>query len=187
MSDPAPFLKPTFRPLNLPVGSVRALLLLTLLARVVLDLRAGHAVADWLMLALIVSGAAYFAARAAGPGVRAERPPLGVPAGTVRLLVLAGVGYAGWLYAREHPVDWRHLPTLWVLAAFVVGVVMRLLLTRLRIPEDSSTPRLLHVQALLTLVAAGGLVVLALRPEAGTPGWVEPLLAAATTYYAGAR
>lgn len=186
MTEPLPFLKPSFKPLGLPVGSVRALLLLALVARAVLDLRAHSGLADWLSVALIVSGAAYFAHRASGVGA-AERPPLGLPAGTVRLLVLAGLGYGAWLYARTHEVDWRHLPTLWVVGAFVLGVVVRVLVGRLRIPDDSSTPKILHVQSLLILAAAGGLVFLAVKGDAGTPDWVDPLLAAALTYYAGAR
>lgn len=187
MSDPAPLLRPAFRPLGLPVGSVRALLLLSLVARLVLTVRATGSAPDWLLLATIISGAAYFAARSGGGAPTAGRPPLGLHAGTVRLLVLAGAGYTAWLYTREHAVDWRHLPVLWVLAGFVAGVLMRLVLGRLRIPEDSSTPAVLHVQGLLTLLAAGGLVLLGVRDAGSAPDWVDPLLAAALTYYAGAR
>ena len=187
MSEPLPMLRATFKPLGLPVGSVRALLLLALVARLVLDLRAHGAAADWLLLSVIISAAAYFAARSGGGAPAGGRPPLGLPAGTVRLLVLAGAGYGAWLYTREHPVDWRHMPVLWVLAGFVAGVLMRFVLGRLRIPDDSSTPAVLHVQALLTLLAAGGLVVLGLNEGAVQQDWVEPLLAAALTYYAGAR
>ena len=184
---PLPPTRGFLKPLGLPVGSVRALLLLALTARAILDLRAGHGLADWLGAALVVSGASYFAARAAGGGAPEGRP-LGLPAGSIRVLFFAALIYGAWLYFRESPVTWERTPVLWVLAAFLLGSVVRAVLRRARVNEtDVGTSRIYHLQALLTLAAAGGLVFLGVRPDADTPSWVSPLLAAACTYYAGAR
>jgi hypothetical protein len=170
------------------VGSVRALLLLALAARGVLDLRAGRGIADWLAAALIVSAAAYFGARSGGVEGRAHERPLGLPAGTVRILFLAALGYGLWLWLRDHEVAWQQLPVAWVLGAFLLGVLMRAVLKRARVKDDDAgTSRIYHLQALLTLGAAVALVVLAARPDLAAPEWVPPLLAAACTYYAGAR
>lgn len=175
------------KPLGLPVGSVRALLLLALTARGILDLQAGRGLADWLGAALIVSAASYFSARAAGGATAAGRP-LGLPAGTIRVLFLGALAYGAYLYFRHTPVSWERTPVIWVLAAFLLGTVVRGLLRKARVVEtDVGTSRIYHLQALMTLAAAGGLVFLGARPDVAVPDWVSPLLAAAATYYAGAR
>jgi hypothetical protein len=188
MDRPLPTTPGYLRPLGLPVGSVRALLLLGLAARALLDLRAGAGVADWLAAALIVSAAAYFGARSGGVGGQAGGRPLGLPTGSVRILFLAACAYGLWLYLRDHTVAWEQVPVAWVFAAFLVGVLMRAVLRRARVQDDDAgTSRIYHLQALLTLGAAAGLVVLGARPDLVSPGWVPPMLAAACTYYAGAR
>jgi hypothetical protein len=184
------------RPLGLPVGSVRALSLLGLTARAVLDLVARRPHAPWLVAAVVVCGAAYFAARAsrrglvpAATGVPAPRPrdPLGLPAGTVRLLFLVGVGVCSWLYLREHRIEGARAGVALVVGGFGVGVLVRWFLTQVRRPEDASTLVFEHLQALASLVAAGGLVAFAVTGTAGTHDWIEPALAAACTYYAAVR
>src|SRR5262245_48652528 len=95
------------RPLGLPVGSVRALCLLGLTARVILTLRANHPVEPWLWAAVIVTAVAYFSARSAtrssadggAPARRAE--PLGLPRGTIRIVFLAAAAYGAYLYFKE--------------------------------------------------------------------------------------
>lgn len=187
MSDlPAP-VRGLLRPLGLPVGSVRALLLLALVARALLDLQAGRGVADWLAVALVISGAAYFAARANPPGGSGGRP-LGLPVGTVRVLFFAATAYGSYLWFREHGLAWESTPTLWVGAAFLLGCLVRAVLRRARVSDDDvGSSMIYHLQALLTLGAAAGLVVLGVRGDLAAPTWVPPLLAAACTYYAGAR
>jgi hypothetical protein len=187
LERPLPPSRGYVKPLGLPVGSVRALLLLALTARAVIDLRAGRGLADWLGAALVVSAASYFAARAAGGG-SADGRPLGLPRGTIRVLFLAGLVYGATLYFRETGLSWERTPALWVLAAFLVGSLVRAVLRRARVNEtDVGTSRIYHLQALLTLAAAGALVFLGVRPDVDAPSWVHPLLAACCTYYAGAR
>ncbi len=197
------------RPLGLPVGSVRALLLLALAARAVLDLREGRDLAPWLATAIIVSAAGYFSARTSGrgapapvappaagdfapspaPAPRRSRPPLGLPAGTVRTLFLLAVGYGAWLwFRRSHPVEGENLGVVFVLGAFVLGVIVRWVLARLRRPEDQATLWFEHIQALVALICAGGLVAMGAGETAvSLPSWGEAALAAVAVYYVGAR
>ncbi len=195
------------RPLALPVGSVRALVLLGLAARALLDLQATYTVAPWLVAALVVSAAAYVGARAmcsamggppappppfpTGPeGVapRRPRPPLGLPAGTIRTLFLLAVAYGAWLWLSHHDVPEEGRPVLLVVGAFFAGVVVHAVLARARRPADTSTRLFEHAQALAAVVAAGGLVAIAATGHsASLAPWMEPTLAAVCTYYAGVR
>jgi hypothetical protein len=179
------------RPLGLPPGSVRALLLLALAARAIFDLRHGGEIVGWLAVALIVGAASYFSARASGTrggAVGDGRPPLGLPAGTVRTAFLLAVAYGSWLWLADREITSANMPIAMVLGGFVLGVVARWILSKARRPDDAGTPLFYHVQALVALVSAGGLVAIALagRSEA-VPAWTEPLLATALVYYFGAR
>ena len=195
------------RPLALPAGSVRAVLLLALAARAILDLSHDKDVVPWLAAALIVSAAAYFGQRGAAPrravgsrpeglqpllpseGVRGAPSPLGLPAGTVRTLFLLALAYGTWLwFDRHHGLDERDYAVAAVLGAFLLGVVTRWVVTRLRDGDDAGTLAFEHGQAFVALISAAGLVVFAAstHPPEG-PTWVEPALAAVCTYYAGAR
>jgi hypothetical protein len=183
------------RPLGLPKGSVRALCLLGLAARAVLTLRENHAVEPWLWAALIVSGAAYFAARAAThyPPTGAEPPPghhhpLWLPPGTIRILFLCAVAYGSWLYFRQHRLTEDLQPLVIVIGAFLAGVLMRWFLAQVRRPEDASSLIFEHLQAFAAVAAAAGLVAIAVtHRDVELAPWVEPTLAAICTYYAGAR
>lgn len=184
------------KPLGLPPGSVRALLLLGLVARTVLDLKDGLVPDPWLWVATLMCGAAYFAARAAGgPGAPPigprPRPPLGLPAGTVRLLLLAGAGYAlVLLYDRVAPDDLapHRAPVLWLLGAFALGVVVRLLARRLGRPRDLGTHWGWHLQALAVLISVGGLVAIgATGRQNDVAEWIQVLLAAGPVYYLATR
>jgi hypothetical protein len=175
------------KPLGMPVGSVRALLALAVLARLVLDLKALGEAPAWLVAAALIHVVAYFSARSAGAEGPRGRAPLGLPRGTVRLLLLGAMLVAAWLYLRLHGIASERLPILWVLGGFAVGVIARALFLGLNLPQDAGTPAIYHLQALVTLAAAAGLVVLGVERGADTPAWAEPLLAAFTTYYAGVR
>jgi hypothetical protein len=181
------------KPLGLPPGSVRALLLLALVARAILDLKDGVELAPWLLVALLVSAAAYFSARAVGrigaadPAAPKPRHPLGLPAGTIRLLFLLALAVGAYFWFRHHEAGEANVPVVWVAGAFVFGVLVRWFGRRLRRPEDPSTGWFWHLQALVALIAAAGLVTFAVRAPEGVPDWVEPLLAAVVTYYFGSR
>jgi hypothetical protein len=183
------------KPLGLPVGSVRALLLFALVARGILDLHAGRGLSPYLGVAVLLSGVAYLAARASRRGLapatagepKTARPPLGLPAGTVRTLFLVAVGYGTWLWLRENDLYGHRASVFGVVAAFVAGVVLRWLLAAAPRPHDAATFAYEHVQALVALVCAAGLVVLGVIDGPARADWVEPALVAVCTYYAGAR
>ena len=188
------------KPLGLPVGSVRALLLLALTARAILALRCGQELDPWLWVAVLVSAAAYFSARSTTlgwgptpPPAYEERPPLSrlplaLPRGTIRTLFLVGIGYGLWLWTRNHHIQLRTQPLVLVLGAFVAGVMVRWFLGQVRRPEDTSALMLEHVLAFATVAGAAGLVWIGTKcgslPE---EWWVEPTLAAGCTFYAGSR
>ncbi|MCC7138639.1 MAG: hypothetical protein IT460_09470 [Planctomycetes bacterium] len=183
------------RPLGLPVGSVRALCLLGLSARCVLDLRAHGSVAPWLVSAVVVSAVSYFSARAARAGTvdapahgATPRHPLGLPAGTIRLLFLALAGYGAWLWFRDHPLEEGGRPLVVVSIAFAIGVLVRGFLSQVRRPEDASTLVFEHLQAFVAVASAVGLVAIAVTGrDHELSSWIEPTLGAVCTYYAGVR
>jgi hypothetical protein len=182
------------KPLGLPVGSVRALLLLGLGATAVLDLRRTHEVPGWLLAALVVSGSAYFAARSSAWRVPSgdgpvPRQPLGLPAGTVRFLFLGLVGYGAWLWTRHHDLGPTEQRILLVVAGFWIGVMVRAFMAQIRRPEDPSTLFFEHLVAIAALACGGGLVWLATKgaPPADLSPWAQPAFAAVCTHYAGFR
>lgn len=183
------------KPLALPVGSVRALLLLALAVAAVFEVRRTHEVAAWLVAAIVVSAAAYFASRhspwrAPVPvGAVPTKPPLGLPAGSVRVLFLVLAAYGGWVWSKYHGLTPDHQPTVLVIAAFWIGVMVQFFMSQVRRPEDPSTLFFDHLQALASLLCAGGLVWLSVEgPAAGDLSpWTQPTFAAVCTYYAGVR
>ena len=181
------------KPLGLPVASVRALLLLGLSARAVLDLRSEGEIVPWLATALLISASAYFASRSAmnasapGASMGTRRHPLGLPAGSVRFLFLAALSYGGWLWWQGHEDAAARMPVVWVVGAFVLGILVRWLMVRIR-PEDVGARFFDHLLALIALVSVIGLVVLAVaRREASVSDWVQPLLAVVVVHYFGSR
>src|SRR5262245_14413190 len=111
------------------------------------------------------------------------KDPLGFPAGTLRFLLLVGMGVVAFLYVREQPLAGERAAAALVVGGFGTGVLVRWFLTQVRRPEDASTFVFEHLQGLASLCASGGLVAFALTGTAGTLGWVEPALAAACAYY----
>lgn len=179
------------RPLGLPVGSVRALLLLAFAAAAVLALRADRAVPPWMVVGLLLAGSSYFTARSnpATHGTHVGRPPLGLPRGTVRLLVLVVVGYGACLWFRKHGTALDSAPVIWILAAWLVGIVVRMIvrMRRTRTDEDAGATVFEHVLALVALLSAAGLVWLELQTPQTSPGWVEPLLGCILVHYFATR
>jgi hypothetical protein len=187
------------KPLGLPQGSVRALLLLGLFARAILDLRrAPHETPLWLGVALVVSVVAYFSSRSSAragiagtvppEGAPRVRHPLFLPAGTIRTIVLVLVGYGAWLWFRHHDVRLGAVPTAWVLGAFALGVLVRWALGKARRPEDTGTGMFWHLEALVALACVGGLLAIALgQGPPDLPTWIEPLLGSVVVFYFGTR
>ncbi|MDJ0976353.1 MAG: hypothetical protein QNJ98_17965 [Planctomycetota bacterium] len=184
------------KPLGIPAGSVRALLLLSLAARAVFDLREGDGIAGWLATTLIICASAYFAARAAANARRGNRlegeqrggHPLGLPAGTVRTLFLAALGYGAYLWFDHYGAEGANVPVAWVLGAFVIGLITRLLFSKLRLPEDHGARGADHLLALITLVAGVALPLLsAMGASPDMANWIEPLLACVVVHYFATR
>lgn len=179
------------RPLGLPVGSVRALLVLALAAAAVLALRADRSVPPWMIVALLLAGASYFATRSnpQSAGSPSGRPPLGLPRGTVRLVFLVVVGYGACLWFRKHDASFETAPVIWILTAYLVGIVVRMIvrMRRTRTEEEAGASMFEHVLALVSLICAAGLVWLELDTARTSPGWVEPLLGCIVVHYFATR
>lgn len=183
------------KPLGLPVGSVRALLLLSLAATAVIPLKDGTTPPLWILVACMIAGVSYFSARSAanqaGPADAPPAPrshPLGLPAGSIRLLVLIalGVGLYFWLeHVGDRAIENR---AVWVVAGFAVGILMRFILARLRRPDDLGARFFDHMLAIVSLLAAAGLIVSVVSSmPADTPSWAPTVLGAIVTHYFGAR
>lgn len=184
--------------LGLPGGSVRALLALAVVGTVCgLLLRdPGEPPPEALESLLFVVLGHYFAARAQAPDdPTGGPPPLWLPRGTVRLLLVAallGVGVALW--RQGDGASLRGLATLAIAGAFLVGLaltrlarwVRRLLPRAPRVFED--------IRALVGLAAAAALCLHAFLgvlpgPDAIGVGrlGLEQGLAALVGFYFGSR
>ena len=188
------------KPLGLPRGSVRAVLLLALVVTAILDVRNTGEIQTWLVAAAVIAAVSYFSSRsttnafrAGADGAIAKRGhPLGLPAGSVRTVFLLAVAYGAWLWlgSAEHPaLAPADHALVWVVGAFALGVLSRWVLRRLRRPDDPGARFLDHLLGLISLVAGLGLVAIAAwgGADADVPSWGEPLLAAVVVHYFGTR
>jgi hypothetical protein len=128
-------------PLGLPVGSVRALLTLVIVAVVVSNLAQKRELDILWIETLLIALAHYFTSRrfvALPPAVvkrleqegviDKERHPLFLPRHTIRTLILAAfAGLAIYLYREQRLFEPRSLalPLLGIVAAYVLGAVVR--------------------------------------------------------------
>ncbi len=187
------------RPLGLPVGSIRALLLLGLTVRAVFDLRTYFAtpamdrvpppLAPWLLVAVLISAASYFAARSAASegGEVPRRAPLGLPRGTVRLIFLILAGYGTYVYFHYSGTPLGAAQAFWILAAYGLGIVVHWIVTKRRGSDEAGASFFEHLLALVSLLSVGGLIWMAADPTATPPDWVEPLLGAIVVHYFASR
>lgn len=197
MPDPAPDWK-RLHALGLPGGSVRALLALTVVGTVCgLLLRdPAKPPPEALESLLFVVLGHYFAARAqASDDPAGGPPPLWLPRGSVRLLLVAGlVGVGVVLWRQGDAASLRGIATLVIAGAFLVGLALTRLVGWLRrlVPR---TPRVLEdIRALVGLGAAGALCAhafLGLLPGPDALGvgrlGLEQGLAALVGFYFGSR
>ena len=119
----------------------------------------------------------------------AAAPDLGLPRGTIRTLFLLAVAYGAWLWFRENPSFGDEvLPIVLVVGGFVAGVLERWFLALFRRPDDMGAWAVHHLQALIALIAVGGIVVVAVLDKRGEMAdWMQPALAGLVTFYFGAR
>ena len=197
--------------LGLPAGSIRALLAILVFGTVwaLLLIRPSEAIPNYLGDLLFIIMGHYFAARrrvieADDPGP----PPLFLPRGSVRLLLLAGsIAVAVLLFRRGQLTSLDQNPAvvaLLLIGGFLLGVAMNSVMTWWR-ERGHRPPRLVEdLRALVSLTAGGFLAFLVLNrvllvlPPASIDTqfslWVhlghlrpEQLLAAVVGFYFGSR
>ena len=197
--------------LGLPSGSIRALLAILIFATTwaLLILRPSLEVPDYVRDLLFIIMGHYFAARRrSDQGDEPGPPPLYLPRGCVRLILVAGsVAVALVLYQRgqlTRPQENPGVVTLLLVGGFLLGVVVNAVSDSLR-ERGHRPPRLAEdVKALVAVSAAAILIVLVLnRPlvyfppeqvDAILAPWVlvgrygpEHILAAVVGFYFGSR
>lgn len=198
---PAPYKR---HALGLPAGSVRATHLLIVVALfcaiLLIPARRTLPIPPFLVYLLFLMLGHYFAHRSAAGAD--ERPPLHLPRGSIRFLVLVAlVGTIGWcLYSdpdklqeqfNESLKALQQQPTmpLWVLGGFVVGVVVGTLLGAER------PVALQDMQAWLSILSAVGLSVAVILHLIVIPSLeenvpfetFEAILAGVVAFYYGER
>jgi hypothetical protein len=209
MSAPAPSLPVQRHALGLPAGSIRALLALSILALLwLLALNPPHEVRKlpytfiYLQILMVLILAHYFGAHGStirGPGH--GRSPLGLPRGSVRLVLLAGyAGLAYYLYKTRPDFEMPQkgdfvIMVALLLSGFFVGHYLTALV------RAFSGPQLPYAfqdfQAWLALLAVIGLGILVIihlfinpsvSPENVIPSvHLDMVLAAIVGFYFGSR
>lgn len=184
--------------LGLPAGSVRALLALGVVGTVCgLLVRApDEPPPEALESLLFVVLGHYFAARAQAPADRSDGPPpLWLPRGSIRLLLIAGlVGVGVVVLRQEGAAAQRGVVTLALAAAFVLGLLLTRVTRWLQRRIGGSSRVLEDMRAIVGLVAIGALAIHAffhVLPDSATVGvgrlGLEQGLAALVGFYFGSR
>ncbi len=147
--------------LGLPAGSIRGLLALLVFGTVwgLLALQPTQEVPDYLRDLLFIIMGHYFATRRrAGQAQEPGPPPLFLPNGSVRLLLVAGsVGVGALLYSRGQltaPGQHPGVVTLWLVGGFLLGVALNAM-SGWYLGPDRHPPRVVEdVRALISVAAA---------------------------------
>ncbi len=200
-----------FYAFGLPSGSIRALLALAIfgITWTTLALRPNQDVPDYLRDLLFIIMGHYFASR--HKTVRAAEtgpPPLFLPNGSVRILLVAGSIAVGAILFRDgtltNPADNPGVITLLMVGGFLLGVVVNWLYSLWK-SQGHRSPRIVEdLRAGLTMIAAALLIVLVANRlfqfypqsevEAFFGRWIhfgrygiENILAAIVGFYFGSR
>ncbi len=201
----------TVHALGLPSGSIRALLAILMFATVwgLLWIHPTEEVPDYLSGLLFIIMGHYFAARRRAPEVQEQGPPpLFLPRGSVRLLLVGGsVALAVLLFqnGRLTSLDQnRGVVTLLLVGGFLLGAALNTVMAWWR-DRGHQPPRLVEdVRAVVSLAAAGLLVFLVVNrlylivPTAQIDEFFKPwvhvgrfgpehILAAVVGFYFGSR
>lgn len=196
-------------PLGLPEGSVRASLTLLLLAVTVTEIARGHELPGLWGETLLIAVAYYFsstrALRLDAAGLRqleeagnlvTEPHPLFLPHGAVPLLIVSGLGIAGYLlFSRQTVPSIAEIPTAWIgTAAFLAGAFWRWIFRR---PVQRSTNQDLptlrrpwgpDLFALSILLLMAGLALVYFLDQAEIlPDAIRKYSLAAVLFYFGSR
>jgi len=178
--------------LGLPNGSIRALLTLLIVAVVVVQVAGGQDVELLWTETLMIALAHYFTSRrlvklppevlsrlAAEGHVEAEARPLYLPKHSIRaLVILAFVGLAVYLYQHDQLFRANALPILGVVAAYLLGTVIRF--RGVRGWED-----LKAAVVLVVLLCTAGAHLLGKADL--VPTWLENATLALVLFYFGSR
>jgi hypothetical protein len=211
LSSTAPVDWRTVHAWGLPAGSIRALLAILVFGAAwsLLLMRPGAEIPDYLRDLLFIILGHYFAARhRASRDPEPGPPPLFLPRGSVRILLIAGsTAVAVLLFRRGQLTALEENPgvvTLLLVGGFLLGVAMNAATSWWR-DRGHRAPRLVEdVRALLSVAAAGLLIFLVwnrllllvpptqidrlIPPEIHLGGLVpEQILAAVVGFYFGSR
>lgn len=153
--------------LGLPAGSVRAVLAILIFGTTwgLLVVRPNQEVPDYIRDLLFIIMGHYFAVRRrSGPAEEPGPPPLYLPRGSVRLLLVAGSAAVAVLLFRRGRLtaldDNPGAVTLLLIGGFLAGVAINTLATWWN-ERGHHTPRIVEdLRALITMAAAGLLVIL---------------------------
>ncbi len=156
--------------LGLPSGSVRALLALAVFgtAWALILMRPGMEIPDYLRDLLFIIMGHYFAARHRASGApEPGPPPLYLPRGSVRFLLIAGsIAVGVLLFRREQLSSLDRYPgvvTLLLVGGFLLGVAMNAVASWWK-DRGHRTPRVVEdLRAIVSLAAAGLLIFLVLN------------------------
>jgi hypothetical protein len=186
--------------LGLPTGSVRALLALLVVGRVLRETLAGRPIGVLLSEALLIILAHYFASRRlldlpeatwrrleAEGVLEAEPSPLWLPRYSVRLLIVAGFAVTALiLWWQGRLLEPGAFANIGLFAAYLAGVLYRWVMLRRARPLGRWSALWPHLKAVLAL---GACAVLLVYPAGGVPGagLVEKVLLAVVLFYFGAR
>jgi hypothetical protein len=160
----------TVHALGLPSGSIRALLAILVFGTIwaLLLVQPGAEIPDYLRDLLFIIMGHYFAARhRASEDPEPGPPPLFLPRGSVRFLLIAGsIAVAVLLFRRGQLTSLDQNPgvvTLLLVGGFLLGVAMNAVMSWWR-NRGHRPPRLVEdVRALLSVAAAGLLIFLVLN------------------------
>lgn len=180
-------------PLNLPRGSVRALVVLALLGVLWGLMVAGRDVSPLYASVVFIALGHYFAARTRRRGEEKERPPLGLPRGTIRFLITIGFGIVAWLLWSDGRLVFsgenRYAAIIVLAFALILGQVLGGLL-RIVTRGRATRPHrwVANFQAIVVIIAVGVLGVAAVLGNEHPANDNLALIAAPiVTYYFGAR
>jgi hypothetical protein len=157
--------------LGLPSGSVRALLAILIFATVwcLILMQPAREVPDYLSDLLFIIMGHYFAARRrASADPEPGPPPLFLPRGSVRFLLIGGsIAVAVLLFRRGQLTSLEQnkgVVTLLLVGGFLLGVAMNALASWWK-DRGHQTPRIVEdLRAIVSLAAAGFLIFLVLNP-----------------------
>lgn len=181
-------------PLNMPRGSVRALITLALLGTLFTLMAMGRPIPMIFSAVILLVLGHYFGSRSPAPSGEEKPPaPLGLPRGTIRTLIIAGYGTITWFLWKENRLAWDladpNIVLLAVSGAMIAGYLIRNvfdLVTR----RKASKPRRWYEnsKAILALLATGLLVFSCIVGKEGDPEQNAALLAAPIIgFYYGSR